>query len=147
MPQLPSMEVLIDESFGTFGYNVELKCVFHLWKGFLTLEEVKRVAEITNPYMEKLGLAYVVADHCNMEMFSEDVSAYIADVWIPAQEKIGVKTAFIVMSPEAFTQISAEEMHEQARAGSSIEILHFDSMEVALEALKAQVRTSVNIMV
>jgi hypothetical protein len=137
MNQLPPIEVLIEDSFGTFGYNAELKCLFHFWKGFLTLEEVKRVAETTNPYMEKLGLTNVVADHRNMEMFSEDVSAYISDVWIPAQEKIGVKGTFIVMSPEAFTQIAAEEMHEQAREKSSIEIFHFDSMEETIKAVKA----------
>lgn len=147
MNQLPPIEVLIDESFGIFGYNAELKCVFHFWKGFLTLEEVKKVAEITNPYMEKLGLVYVVADHCHMEMFSEEVSAYIADVWIPTQEKIGVKAAFIVMSAEAFTQIAAEEMHEQARLASAIEISHFDSMDIAIEAVQAHNRTSVAITI
>ena len=137
MSQVPPIEIILNESFGTFGYNTQLKCLFHFWKGFLTLEEVKRVAETTNPYMAMFGLTNVIADHRNMEMFSEEVSAYIADTWIPAQEQLGVKGTFIVMSPEAFTQIAAEEMHENARLKSSIEIFHFDSMDEAIKAIEA----------
>jgi|GEM_PF-2267913 len=137
MNQIATIRFLIDEPFGTFGYNESLKCFFHFWKGFLTLDEVKKVAEMTNPCMEKLGLTNVIADHRNMEMFSDEVADYIASVWIPAQEKMGVKGTFIVMSPEAFTQIAAEEMHEQARIKSSIEIFHFGSMDDAIEAVEA----------
>jgi len=145
MNQLPPLQILIEDTFGTFAYSTDLKCFFHFWKGFLTLDEVRKVAETTNPVMEKFGLTNVIADHRNMEMFSEDVAEYISGVWIPAQEKIGVKGTFIVMSPEAFTQIAAEEMHEQAREKSSIEIFHFDSMEDALQAVEKFNRTHVRV--
>jgi hypothetical protein len=127
--------VLIKGSFGTFGYNPELKCMFHLWKGFLSLDEVKKVAETTNPYIAR-GITNVIADHRNMEMFSEEVSAYIAGTWLPAMEKLGAQTTFVVMSPESFTQLSAEEMHEKAKSQSAIDIRHFGSMDAAIEAMR-----------
>jgi hypothetical protein len=135
-PQTPVTHVLLKGSFGTFGYNPELKCMFHLWKGFLSLDEVKKVAETTNPYIAR-GITNVIADHRNMEMFSEDVSAYIANTWLPAMEKLGAQTTFVVMSPESFTQLSAEEMHENAKSQSSIDIRHFGSLDAALEAMRA----------
>ncbi len=134
--QSPVTHVLIKGSFGTFGYNPELRCMFHLWKGFLSLDEVKKVAEATNPYISR-GITNVIADHRNMEMFSEEVSDYIAGTWLPAMEKRGARTTFVVMSPETFTQLSAEEMHENAKSQSSIDIRHFGSMEAALEAMHA----------
>ncbi|CAA9324861.1 MAG: hypothetical protein AVDCRST_MAG56-7072 [uncultured Cytophagales bacterium] len=134
--QTPVTHVLIKGSFGTFGYNPELECMFHLWKGFLSVDEVKRVAETTNPYIAR-GITNVIADHRNMEMFSEEVSAYIANTWLPAMEKLGARTTFVVMSPETFTQLSAEEMHETAKSQSSIDIRHFGSMDDALAALRA----------
>jgi hypothetical protein len=133
-PQTPVTHVLLKGSFGTFGYNPQLKCMFHLWKGFLSLDEVKKVAETTNPYIAR-GITNVIADHRNMEMFSEEVSAYIANTWLPAMEKLGAQTTFVVMSPESFTQLSAEEMHENAKSQSTIDIRHFGSMEAALEAM------------
>nr|MCU0389989.1 hypothetical protein [Thermoflexibacter sp.] len=96
------MQVVINEKYGTFGYDVELKAMFHHWKGFLLLEEVKNVAEVTNPIMKDLGLVNVIADHNEMELFSDEVSDYIASTWIPAQEQAGVKNIYVVLSQEAF---------------------------------------------
>ncbi len=133
--QAPVTHVLIEESYGTFGYNPEFNCMFHLWKGFLSVEEVKKVAETTNPYIHQ-GITNVIADHRHMEMFSEEVSKYIAGEWLPAMEALGAKTTFVVMSPEAFTQISAEEMHENAKSKSAIHIRHFNSMDEAVRAMR-----------
>jgi hypothetical protein len=132
----PTLQVVLDEPFGKFGYNKQIKCLFHLWNGFLSLEEVKRVAEITNIYVEQLGLTNIIADHRSMELFSEEVSAYISNVWLPKLESLGVKTTFVVMSGEAFTQLTAVETHENARNKSGIDIRHFGKMSDAIESVK-----------
>lgn len=130
------MQVVIDEKYGKFGYDTDLKAMFHYWKGFLLLEEVKHVAEVTNPIMTEKGLCNVVADHNEMELFSDEVSAYIAETWIPEQEKAGVKNIFVVLSAEAFAKFAAEEMHEHAKENATIDIKHFGSMEDAIKAAK-----------
>jgi hypothetical protein len=131
------MEVVINEKYGKFGYDVELKAMFHHWKGFLLLEEVKHVAETTNPLMKELGLVTVIADHNEMELFSDEVSAYISTTWIPEQEKAGVENIFVVLSEEAFAKFAAEEMHEAAKEQSVIDIQHFGNINAAIEAAKA----------
>jgi hypothetical protein len=130
------MHTIIDESYGRFGYDTTLKAMFHHWKGFLMLDEVKNVAEVTNPLMAEKGLVNVIADHNEMELFSDEVSAYIAETWIPAQEKVGVKNIFVVLSEEAFAKFAAEEMHEHAKEKATIDIRHFGSMEDAIKAAK-----------
>ena len=130
------MQTVIDTSYGKFGYDVDLKAMFHYWKGFLMLEEVKNVAETTNPIMEEKGLVNVIADHNEMELFSDEVSDYIAETWIPAQEKAGVKNIFVVLSAEAFAKFAAEEMHEHAKENATIDIRHFGNMEDAIKAAK-----------
>ncbi len=130
------MQVVIDEKYGKFGYDLELKAMFHHWKGFLLLDEVKHVAEVTNPLMKELGLVNVIADHNEMELFSDEVSTYIAETWIPAQEEAGVKNIFVVLSKEAFAKFAAEEMHEHAKEKAKIDIRHVGSMEDAIAAAR-----------
>lgn len=132
------MQTVIDKSYGKFGYDTELKAMFHYWKGFLLLDEVRYVAETTNPLMKELGLVNVVADHTEMELFSDDVVAYISSTWIPEQEKAGVKNIFVVLSEETFAKFSAEDMHEQAKATSLIEISHFGNINDAIAAVKSK---------
>ena len=131
------MQIIINESYGKFGYDTSIKAMFHHWKGFLMLDEVKNVAEVTNPIMAEKGLVNVIADHNEMELFSDEVSAYIAETWIPAQEQAGVKNIFVVLSEEAFAKFAAEEMHEHAKENVRIDIKHFGSMEDAINAAKA----------
>jgi hypothetical protein len=133
---MTNMDIVIDENYGKFGYEANLKAMFHHWKGFLMLEEVKHVAETTNPIMVEKGLVNVIADHNEMELFSDEVSAYIAETWIPEQEKAGVKNIFVVLSAEAFAKFAAEEMHEHAKEKAAIDIRHFASMEDAIKAAK-----------
>ncbi len=130
------MQVVIDETYGKFGYDLELKAMFHYWKGFLLLNEVEHVAEITNALMEQFGLTNVIADHNEMELFSDDVSAYISGTWIPEQEKVGVKNIYVVLSEEAFAKFTAEDMHEQAKENSSIKISHYSNISDAIAAVK-----------
>jgi nucleoid DNA-binding protein len=47
------------------------------------------------------------------------------------------------MSPESFTQLSAEEMHENAKSQSSIDIRHFGSLDAALEAMREHIHAQV----
>lgn len=130
------MQVVINETYGKFGYDMELKAMFHYWKGFLLLDEVKYVAEYTNPLMQSLGLVNVIADHTEMELFSEDVVAYISGTWIPEQEQAGVKYIYVVLSEEAFAKFSAQDMHEQAKETSVIEINHFSNIADATASAK-----------
>lgn len=130
------MQVIIDKMYGKFGYDLELKAMFHYWKGFLMLDEVKHVAEVTNASMKEFGLTNVIADHTEMELFSDDVSAYISGTWIPEQEKVGVKNIYVVLSEEAFAKFTAEDMHEQAKENSSINISHYGSIGDAIAAVK-----------
>lgn len=130
------MQIVIDETYGKFGYDSELRAMFHYWKGFLMLDEVKHVAEVTNALMIQLGLTNVIADHNQMELFSDDVSAYISGTWIPEQEKAGVKNIYVVLSEEAFAKFTAEDMHEQAKENSSINISHYGSINDAIAAVK-----------
>ncbi len=131
------MQVVINERYGKFGYDTDLKVMFHHWKGFLLLEEVKNVAEKTNALMKELGLVTVIADHNEMELFSDEVSAYISSIWIPEQEAAGVENIFVVLSEEAFAKFAAEEMHEAAKEKSIIDIQHFGNINNAIEAAKA----------
>jgi hypothetical protein len=130
------MQVVINETYGKFGYDLELKAMFHYWKGFLLLSEVKHVAVITNALMKELRLTNVIADHNEMELFSDDVIAYISGTWIPEQEKVGVKNIYVVLSEEAFAKFSAEDMHEQAKSTSAIEISHYSNISDAIAAVK-----------
>lgn len=130
------MQIVIDETYGKFGYDSELRAMFHYWKGFLMLDEVKHVAKVTNDLMEQFGLTNVIADHNEMELFSDNVSAYISGTWIPEQEKVGVKNIYVVLSEEAFAKFTAEDMHEQAKENSSINISHYGSINDAIAAVK-----------
>jgi hypothetical protein len=131
------MITVLDENYGKFGYDKNLKCQFHLWKGFLYLEEVKHVAEVMSRLTTDYELKYVIADHRNMELFSQDISDFIAKTWLPQQETFGIQNVFVVLSDEAFTKFVAEETHDVARQNTTIDIQHFTSMEDAIAAVKA----------
>lgn len=134
MNAVVSNQVLMKESFVEISYRIEDRIVIAKWKGFLTVDQVKRGCEVINQQVVKNKLTKHLSDHSQLKVLSKEVQDYLGGTWFSQVEKIGLRKIAVNLAEDVFAQATVKKVNGEQKFGQML-IDSFGSYESAFKWL------------
>ncbi|MEM1134683.1 MAG: hypothetical protein AAGI07_02505 [Bacteroidota bacterium] len=105
------MEQLKEEQYITIDYWSEDQIIYANWASdFLLVEEVKNgVIEVLEE-IQSHSCAKLINDNRELQRAWDGANEWITETWVPQATEAGLRKFAHIISPDVFTQLSAESM-------------------------------------
>lgn len=136
MNAVVASQVLLNERFVEISYLPEARVVVAKWKGFLTLEQVKRGCAVLNDFIAKHKLSGHLSDHSQLKVLGKEVQDYLAVEWFKQVEALGLRKIAVNLAEDVFAQATVQKVNTQQQKGK-LTIESFGSYQSCLRWLNS----------
>jgi hypothetical protein len=119
-------------------YDQETKAAIGMFKGFLTTDKFKSIAEELHEIRKKNNLSKQLNNIEDMKVLTQEVQTWLNDVWFPKAKTTGLKHFAFVVPKDIFGKVSMESANSDSSATQGIEIEYFDDENKAKAWLKSK---------
>ncbi|WP_224994511.1 hypothetical protein [Cesiribacter sp. SM1] len=129
-------QLLMKESFVEISYMAEDRIIIAKWKGFLTVDQVKKGCEVINQQVTKNKLTKHLSDHSQLKVLSKEVQEYLGGTWFNQVEKLGLRKLAVNLAEDVFAQATVKKVNGEQKFGQMI-MDSFGSYESAIKWLNS----------
>ncbi len=122
----------------TSFYDMEINAAIGVFKGFLSTEEFRAIAENLHKLRSENSSCRQLNNIENMKVLTKDVRDWLRDTWFPEAVKTGLKYFAFVVPNDNVGTLSMKEANKDAQSNPDIEIQYFDNYDRAREWLKSK---------
>lgn len=130
-------QIVMKESFVEITYRAEDRIIIAKWKGFLTVDQVKKGCELINLQLTKFKLTKHLSDHSQLKVLGKDVQEYLGKVWFNQVEQLGLRKITVNLAEDVFAQATVKKVNGEQKFGKMV-IDSFDSYESAFKWLNSK---------
>ena len=136
MNAVVASQVLMKESYVEISYHVEDRIIIAKWKGFLTVDQVKKGCEVINQQVAKHKLSKHLSDHSQLKVLGKEVQEYLGGTWFNQVEQLGLRKLAVNLAEDVFAQATVKKVNGQQKFGQ-MTIDTFGSYESAFKWLNS----------
>lgn len=122
----------------TSYYDNEVKAAIGIFKGFVTTEEFKRVAESLHKIRTDNRSNKQLNNIEDMKVLTKEIRTWLQDVWFPEAIKTGLQYFAFVVPNDKVGSLSMKEANKEAQNIPNMEIQYFDNDAKAKEWLMSK---------
>ncbi len=119
-------------------YDQETKAAIGMFKGFLTTDKFKSIADELHEIRKKNNLSKQLNNIEDMKVLTQEVQTWLNDVWFPKAKINGLKHFAFVVPKDIFGKVSMESANADSSTTQGIEIEYFDDENKAKAWLKSK---------
>jgi hypothetical protein len=119
-------------------YDSDVKAAIGVFKGFLSTDEFKKVAENLQKLRKENSSKRQLNNIEDMKVLTKDVREWLQSIWFPEALKTGLKYFAFVVPGDNVGKLSMKEANKNAQANPDIEIEYFSNEAEAKEWLKSK---------
>jgi hypothetical protein len=128
-------DVLLNEPYVEISFLESEQIVIAKWKGFLTLEQVRRGCSLMSGVIMAHDLKCHLSDHSELRILGKEVQEYLVGSWFPEVERLGLRRIAVRVAADIFAKATVNKVNTQQCYGQ-LAITTFGSCESALAWLR-----------
>ncbi len=126
----------MNESFVEIYFDEATNSIVAKWKGFLTVDQVKKGCTLLTSYITKNRLTNHLSDHTGLKVLSKEVQEYLGGTWFNEVEKAGLRKLAVKIAADVFAQATVQNVNTKQQYGQ-MAIQTFGSTDEASKWLTA----------
>jgi len=116
-------------------YNADVQCVQITWKGYASSKDFRNPLNAGLDILKENQAERWMANTKNLGVISPEDQDWTSNNWFPRAIEAGSKKMALIKPSDVFSQISIEDIMEEARKAEPLEDKFFEQMEEALSWL------------
>lgn len=130
-------KVLMRESYVEINLQEDEGVIVARWKGFLTVEQVKRGCGLMSRVIAEKNISRHLSDHTDLKLLRKEVQEYLSSTWFHEVEALGLRKLAVKTAVDLFAKATVQKVNTEQPYGE-LRIDTFRSYEAAKKWLQAE---------
>lgn len=125
MDEIKDAKRLLTESYVEISHDDTNGIIIARWKGYLTLQQVIKGAEVLTRFIAESNIRLHLSDHSQLKVLSKEVQEYLVGTWFNEVEALGLRKIAVKLAEDVFAQATVKNVNTKQQTGQ----LRIDSFQ------------------